>query len=128
MLQDTQTSANFFRLQSQARYEAVIQACQQRQSIWLLQDEQGCLLVELGKERILPIWPQSSLAEEWRLSEHASFVATQISYNDLVDKWLPGLDRDGIKLGVAPNLAGESMVVDAIEFAAEIGLDLTLAE
>jgi hypothetical protein len=119
---DRQQVDAFFRLQSHPRYDALLMHCKQKKSLWLLQDEEGCLLVALGNEKVLPIWHDEALAEAWKTDEYITFTATMISYADFSDKWLPGMYKDGYKLGVAPNLAGEGIVVDADEFAADFGV------
>ncbi len=123
---DGQQIETFFRLQSNARYDAVVAHCKKEQDIWMLQDDQGCLIIDLGNEKVLPIWNDSALAEQWKGKEYAGFSASVISYADFSSKWLPGMVKDGFKLGIAPNLAGEGIVVATAEFARDIGVDLTV--
>ena len=121
---DSQQIEAFFRLQSNSRYDAILMHCKQKKDIWVLQDEGGCLLIDLGSEKVLPIWHDSALAELWKGKEYQMFSANKVSYADFIEKWLPGMNKDGYKLGVAPNLAGEGIVVNTEEFAADIGIRL----
>ncbi|MCZ2720715.1 DUF2750 domain-containing protein [Marinomonas sp. 15G1-11] len=122
---DDQQVETFFRLQSNTRYDEVVNHCKKKQDVWVLQDDQGCLIIELGSEKVLPIWNDSSLAEQWKGKEYEGFSASVIAFADFSSKWLPGMVRDGFKLGIAPNLAGEGIVVATAEFARDIGVDLT---
>lgn len=123
---DDQQVDAFFRLQSNARYDEFVKHCKKSQDVWVLQDDQGCLIVELGNEKVLPIWNDASLAEKWKGKEHDGFSSSVITYDNFASKWLPGMTRDGFKLGIAPNLAGEGIVVSTEEFSRDIGVDLII--
>lgn len=114
---------DFFRLQSNSRYDITLNQCKAKKDLWVLQDAEGCVLIDLGEEKVLPIWHDEELANSWRASEYQQTKALQIPFDDFCTKWLPGMQKDGFSLGVSPNLAGEGIVVSAEEFAADIGFN-----
>lgn len=110
----------FYRLPSSERYAQVIAAIKKDQSVWALVDAEGCLIIDLGNDKVLPVWPSESLASEWGEKDHEGFNALEINAEDWSEKWLPGMTNDGFSVGVAPNLAGECIVSSAEEHAADI--------
>ncbi|TBR44764.1 DUF2750 domain-containing protein [Marinomonas agarivorans] len=119
-----QQQDDFFRLQSNSRYDVTLIHCKSEKDLWVLQDSDGCVLIDLGEEKVLPIWHDEELANSWRTKEYAHTQALKIPFNDFCTKWLPGMKKDGFSLGVSPNLAGEGIVVSAEEFAIDIGVTL----
>jgi len=113
----------FFRLTTNTRYDAIVKHCKQKRALWVLQDNEGCIIIDLGQDKVLPIWHDEELAKIWRGSEYPQAEALHISFQDFSTKWLSGMTKDGFSLGIAPNLAGESIVISAEEFAADIGID-----
>lgn len=110
----------FFRQTSQVRFGLFIDHIKQGQPCFALADAEGCLVLEVAKEQVLPIWPTADMANEWASKEHEGFQAMQISAEDLTEKWLPGMSNDGFSVGVAPNMAGESIVLQASELLNDI--------
>jgi hypothetical protein len=110
----------FYRLTSSERYDQVLQLIKKSQSIWALADAEGCLIIDLGTDKVLPIWPTEALASGWGEKDHEGFKGLEISAADWSEKWLPGMQNDKFSVGVAPNLAGECIVSSAEEHAADL--------
>ncbi|GAB3476377.1 DUF2750 domain-containing protein [Marinomonas epiphytica] len=110
-------SANdtFFRLTSAERYDRLTRHIKQGRSIWTLADEQGCLIVDLGKDKVLPVWLNEEQAKSWAIKEYDAFNPLEIKACDWLEKWLTGMNKDGFSVGAAPNLAGEGIVASAEE-------------
>jgi hypothetical protein len=110
----------FYRLPSSERYDHVLKLIKKEQSIWTLADAEGCLIIDLGSDKVLPIWPAESLATSWGEKDYEGFAGLEINATDWVEKWLPGMQKDNFAVGVAPNLAGECIVSSAEEHAADL--------
>lgn len=110
----------FYRLPSSDRYDQVLNLIKKQHSIWALADSEGCLIIDLGSDKVLPIWPDQTLAQAWGEKDHEGFEALEIKATDWVEKWLPGMQNDGFSVGVAPNLAGECIVSSAQEHGIDI--------
>lgn len=120
MTETSSLNETFFRLPSRQRYDEVIALIKKKNSIWTLSDAQGCLILPLGQDKILPIWPTPELALSWGQKDYPDFTPLEISSMDWTDKWLLGMEKDGFDVGVAPNLAGECIVSSAQEHAGDI--------
>ncbi|MEO9274075.1 DUF2750 domain-containing protein [Marinomonas sp. 5E14-1] len=110
----------FYRLPSSERYTQVVTLIKKGQPVWTLVDAEGCLIIDLGSDKVLPIWPTEALATDWGKKEYEGFNGLEISAADWSEKWLLGMQNDGYSIGVAPNLAGECIVSSAEEHALDI--------
>lgn len=108
------------RLTTKQRYQSFIEQTRKSQQVWTLSDEQGCLIIETGDEKVLLLWNEQALAEHWASKDHANFKALAISLSDLTEKWLPGMANDGFDLAVAPSFAGEGTIVAPLDLADEL--------
>lgn len=55
----------FYRLPSSERYTQVVTLIKKGQPVWTLADAEGCLIIDLGSDKVLPIWPTETLATDW---------------------------------------------------------------
>ncbi|MCB5160591.1 DUF2750 domain-containing protein [Marinomonas algarum] len=110
----------FYRLPSSDRYNQVLSHIKKGHAVWTLADPEGCLIIDLGNDKVLPIWPNQTLASSWAQKDHIGFEALEITAVDWLEKWLPGMEKDGFSVGVAPNLAGECIVSSAQEQSTDI--------
>ncbi|MDO6763642.1 DUF2750 domain-containing protein [Agarivorans sp. 1_MG-2023] len=108
------------RLTTKQRYQQFIEQARKTQQVWTLSDEQGCLIIETGDEKVLLLWSEQALAEHWASKDHSSFNALAISLSDLTEKWLPGMANDGFDVAVAPSFAGEGTIVAPLDLADEL--------
>ena len=120
MTATTSLDDTFYRLPSSERYTHVVTLIKQGQSIWTLADPEGCLIIDLGSDKVLPIWPSETLAIDWGKTEYEGFSGLEVSAADWSEKWLLGMQNDGYSVGVAPNLAGECIVSSAEEHAIDL--------
>ncbi|MBY5921119.1 DUF2750 domain-containing protein [Ferrimonas balearica] len=117
----TQEQINaFYSLDSQGRYDHLVEAAKANQALYTLADDQGCVLINTGKEQCLLLWHHPILVENWIKDDYANCHAMTINLADFVEKWAPGMTKDGFEVGVAPSLAGEAIVVSAEELAADL--------
>ena len=114
------STSEYFRQTSQARYDLFIEHLHKGEPCFTLADAEGCLILTVANEKVLPLWPTSDMATDWAAKEHSGFSAFEIGQQDLVEKWLPGMSNDGFSVGVAPNMSGEGIVVQAGEFLQDI--------
>lgn len=119
-MNDTTSLNQLFGMKSDQRYDAFLESVFVSKQVWLLRDEEGCLMVVSGDEECIPVWPSSEAAEACAIADWKGFEPMSVSLEDWLTKWLPGMDRDGRAAAVCPNLAGESLVVSAPELLAEL--------
>ncbi|GAA5213381.1 DUF2750 domain-containing protein [Corallincola platygyrae] len=112
--------SKLFGEKSEVRYEAFLEQALAESQVWVLRDDEGCLIVNAGNEECLPVWPTEDAAKACAISDWKGLVPLSISLADWVEKWLPGMEKDDRVVAVFPNLAGESLVVAPSELLAEL--------
>lgn len=90
------------------------------QSIWILTDEHGCVMLNSDDEDCVPVWPAREFAEYWATGEWSDCVATAIPLKDWLERWTTGLEGDGVSVAVFPNPEEEGIVVFADTFDEEL--------
>ena len=98
------------------RYEYLISQMKHNQKVWTLADNSGCLLINTGEENCLVVFSHQQLAENWTQVDHATCTPTTIELTTFVEKWLPGMEKDGFHIAIQPNMDGESIIASASEF------------
>ena len=85
--------------QATAFFEEVVR----EQQVWTIRDNDG-FPAPLGSDglRSMPFWSLSSRAERIisNVQEYAGFEKVEIPLNEWQSKWLPGLERDGLRVGL----------------------------
>lgn len=96
----------------------------QERTAWTLRDARGFPAPQGDGSRAMPFWSSRSRVE--RITEtvpaYAGFSPIEIPLADFLERWLPGLERDGLKAGL--NWSGERATgydVDPRVVAAGIG-------
>lgn len=102
--------------QAASQYSAFARDVAQHGRVWTVRDAGGFPAPKtLGGNRAMPFW--SSLARVERIiatvPAYAGFQPFEISWELFRDKWLPGLERDGLLVGVnwsGPHALGYDLV------------------
>jgi hypothetical protein len=89
--------------QSSAQYHAFIKELLENKKVWILKDEQGFLSsTNLSGETAIPFWSLKSRAEKviTTVPAYSKFQPHEINLEDFLNKWLTGLEKDGLHVGV----------------------------
>jgi hypothetical protein len=86
--------------------------------MWGLYDSGWALVEESSPslQRALPVWPEKGFAEICVQGPWQSYHAKQISLNDFLEKWVPGMTKDGTMLAIFPTPNAKAAVVHPKEF------------
>ncbi len=107
-------------LPAHERYEYFLDYLLDEEQVWILKDDEGCLIVGTGGDTCLPVWPGAEAATACAVKEWDGFEALAISLADWKNKWLPGLAGDGHQIVVCPDVHGEGVIVSADDLAADL--------
>lgn len=91
-------------LDGEERYDYFLSLVGEEREIWILVNADNRFLKiesENGDIAHLPVWPGSAFAAEYA-SDSADLSPKSISLPDFFKKWVPGLTRDGLQVGVFP--------------------------
>lgn len=93
-------------LDGEDRYDYFLSQVGEEREIWILVNSENRFLKiasEDGDFEHLPVWPSSDFAVEYAKGSD-DLSPKSISLPDFFKKWVPGLSKDGLEIGVFPGL------------------------
>jgi hypothetical protein len=93
------------------RYALFIRRVADWEEVWSLRTDDGwCLVSDDDGVQAFPVWPHQQFADAC-VNSMDKETSTNISLQDWLDKWLPGMMGDGRKVAVFPTPNGQGIVV-----------------
>lgn len=109
------------------RYDYFLDAVLAEKEIWILINTHQEFLKIVSEEdgvAYLPVWPTSDLASAY--AGHSSELTPKcLTLAIFRKRWLPGLSRDQIDIGVIPSVEGSVWVCSPAEFKADLDESLS---
>lgn len=102
------------------RYTYLLKEVRQQQQIWILTDDDGCVILTTEDEDCVPVWPAQEFAQNWATGEWAQCLPKAITLNDWANKWTSGLTDDEVSIAVFPNPEEEGLIVSPHDFDADL--------
>lgn len=93
------------------RYDYFVDAVIQWQQVWTLSSDKGTVLMSSEGEDCLPVWPHSDFASQWATGDWSDCSPMSIDLPAWLERWLPGLEEDGLVIAVFPGTEEEGIVV-----------------
>ena len=93
-------------MDGEERYDYFLSQVAEEREIWILVNSDSRFLkiaADDGDVEYLPVWPASAFASEYA-SGGDELTPRSISLPDFFRKWVPGLTKDGLDVGVFPGL------------------------
>jgi hypothetical protein len=96
------------------RYEYFIHKVADAEAVWSLGSAEGWVLVgDADGRECVPVWSHSRYAAAYARGDWAGTEPRSIELSDWMEKWLPGIERDGRLVAVFPVPSGGGVVVPA---------------
>lgn len=98
--------AEILGLDGEERYDFFLSQVAEEREIWILVNaDKRFLKISSDDEGVdyLPVWPASDFAVDYANGTDG-LVPLSISLPDFFRKWVPGLTKDGLEVGVFPGL------------------------
>ncbi|OJW16764.1 MAG: hypothetical protein BGO49_16020 [Planctomycetales bacterium 71-10] len=113
--------AAVFKLSGPDRYSHFVRRVADWGEIWSLGDGDGWKLLadDAGRE-LVPVWPAAAFVQALCIGEWAGCRPRAIAMDDWLEKWTPGMVRDGRKVAVPPTPEGRAVTVEPERLAADI--------
>ncbi len=99
------------------RLDASLAIIKAEQRLFILKDEHGCVMLTTDEEDGVPIWPESELALLWATEDWAHCEAMELTTQEFLTKWVPGMTQDELMVIVCPVPAEEGEVITPEDFA-----------
>lgn len=99
------TLAAILGLDGEERYDFFLSRVAAERVIWILVNSDNRFLKISADDDVeyLPVWPDSDFAADYAAGSD-ELTPLSISLPDFFRKWVPGLTRDGLEVGVLPGL------------------------
>lgn len=123
----TDNEANPTSLTSEERYDFFLDHVLEEKELWILVNENNEFLKIYAEDEefeYLPVWPTSELAQDYA-SEDRSISAMGISLVEFLKKWVIGLTKDQLEVGVFPTADGSVWMLSAEELKNDIQTELS---
>lgn len=116
---------NVFALSSNERYKHFIIKVCDWEELWILESkEEKFLTVHLEPDiQYIPVWPHPEYAIAYA-EDSEEYVPTRLAIDIFIERWIPGLHKDNIQVGVLPNLETTVWIIDPLDLKADLELGL----
>ncbi|MDF1763505.1 MAG: DUF2750 domain-containing protein [Oleibacter sp.] len=94
------------------------------EEVWGLRTDSGWATVNSEGRFCIPFWPHPKYSEMFAKGDWDGYYPEKISLDDYVNKWLPGMVKDGAYPAIFPNLSMQGIVVEALRVLAAIDEEL----
>ena len=103
-----------FSLESRQRYQHFVSKVCDWEELWILENEEENFLIVCPEADIeyFPVWPHPDYASAFGSDDYPNYKPSKIELEKFIETWLPGLDKDGIKVGAMPNLETTVWIID----------------
>jgi len=109
-------------LDGEERYDYFLDAVVEERELWILVNADNHFLKIVSEEdgvSYLPVWPSDAFASHY--AEGAAELSPKaISLPDFFKKWVPGLTRDGLDVGVFPGAQSELWITQPEELKQDL--------
>ena len=78
---------------------------------------------DTGKQ-FIPVWPHPIYAEACALDSWKDHQPRSITLTNWLNKWIPGMQKDGLGIAVFPTYKGNGVIVSAKELELDIRAEL----
>ncbi|WP_105901922.1 DUF2750 domain-containing protein [Vibrio gangliei] len=117
---DTAKMAEINAYDSEKRFQYCIKEVVANRQIWILVDEDGCVMLNTEDEDCVPVWPNQEFAQAWANGDWEECKPEAISLNKWHSRWTHGLEDDDLSIVVFPNADQEGVIVFPDEFDFEL--------
>ncbi len=100
------------------RFKYLLKEVVANNTIWILTDTDGCVMLNTEDEDCVPVWPNQEFAQAWATGEWADCKAEEITLAKWHSHWTQGLEDDELAIVIFPNDNEEGLVVfpDELDF------------
>jgi len=102
------------------RFQYFLQQAVAQKEVWILTDDQGCVMLNTEDEECVPVWPSFEAAQAWANGEWQDCEAAAIDLKTWQLRWSEGLEQDGFYVVVFPIEDNEGTVIHPQDLDADL--------
>jgi len=106
------------KLNCEDRYDMFLSIVAEERDVWVLVNENMEFLKIHSEEydiEYLPVWPHPDFSQYYSNSASEKLSPKCVSVPEFFAKWIPGLEGDGLKVGVFPNTGADIWIMEPSE-------------
>ncbi|MFE8073369.1 DUF2750 domain-containing protein [Marinobacteraceae bacterium S3BR75-40.1] len=114
--------AQTLQMNGEDRYDYFLGEVLEEREVWILVNADNHFLKIVSEEdgvAYLPVWPDADFAAHYAASA-GDLTPKSISLPDFFRKWVPGLARDGLEVGVFPGDDGQLWITEPEELKRDL--------
>lgn len=92
----------------------------QHQQVWILTDQDGCVMLNTEDEDCAPVWPSKEFAQAWATGDWADCEPKAIDLKTWHSRWTHGLEDDDVSIAVFPREDQDGLVISSQELDFEL--------
>ena len=108
--------ANIAKADSESRLQYLVKESRKQQQLWILIDDDGCVMLNSEAEDCVPGWPNQEFAAAWAAGDWQHCKPESISLAKWKSRWTDGLSDDELYVAVFPNDQEEGLILSPYEF------------
>ncbi|WP_298448672.1 DUF2750 domain-containing protein [uncultured Marinobacter sp.] len=119
--------ASVLEMDGEERYDYFLSEVLEEREIWILVNSESRFLSIVSEDdgvAHLPVWPSSEFAVEYAKGADG-LTPKSISLPDFFKKWVPGLAKDGLQVGVFPGADKTLWITKADELKKDLQDELS---
>ena len=102
------------------RLQYLVKEVVKHQKVWILTDDDGCVMLNSDDEDCAPVWPSEAFAQAWATGDWADCKPAAIDLKTWRTRWTYGLEGDNVAIAVFPGEDEQGLVISAQEFDYEL--------
>ena len=118
--QNTDIINNINQFTPEQRLAYLVKESVLNKQLWILTDQDGCVMLNTEDEDCTPVWPSEAFAQSWATDDWSECKAKAIDLKTWHSRWTQGLEDDDVAIAVFPSENGEGLVMSAQEFDFEL--------
>lgn len=115
-------------LSADERYAYFIKKVADFQEVWSLWSDGWVMMGDEEGHECVPVWPHPRFASACAVGEWAGYEARLVELSPWMEKWIPGIQKDGRHVAVFPLPAGKNVVVTPARLESDLEEELAQYE
>ena len=110
-------------LEGVERYECFLDLVAEARELWILvnaNDEFLKVNADDASQEVVPVWPHEDFAKAYAAESGDNLSALSISLPQFFMKWVPGLEQDGLSVGVFPGPDADIWIMPPSELKSDL--------
>ncbi|MBQ4832216.1 DUF2750 domain-containing protein [Pseudoalteromonas sp. MMG010] len=113
-------NAQILGLGAKKRLTYLFETVKQFKQVWILNDNDGCVMLTSEDDDCVPVWPTREFAQAWATGEWEGCSPKAIPINDWFSRWTPGLEDDDLLIAAFPTEDDDGTILFADEFEKQL--------